>query len=243
MDGSRRAASATSLRALDAVNMFLADVRDGLGPYLAIYLTMRHWDPGRIGIAMSAMGIASVAAQTPAGAFIDRTRHKRLAIGAAAVAVAIGAVAMVLWPTFPTILAAQVLMGASSAIFGPAIAAITLGLVGHACLSRQTGRNEAYNHAGNVAAAVLAMVIGDHIAYEGIFYLLAGMCIATIVATWFIRPGEIDHDLARGAAGAEEPEAVREDCEREAASPMRRPDRDRARTSPDGASCSATGAS
>ena len=187
------------MRALDALNVFLADVRDGLGPYLAIYLTMRHWDPGRIGIAMSAMGIASVAAQTPAGAFIDRTRHKRLAIAAASVVVAIGAVAMVLRPTFPTILAAQVLMGASSAIFGPAIAAISLGLVGHACLGRRTGQNEAYNHAGNVVAAVLAMVIGDYIAYEGIFYLLAGMCLATIVAARFIRPEEIDHDLAQGA--------------------------------------------
>src|SRR5579885_3182088 len=169
MGQTRRPASAASSRALDALNVFLADVRDGLGPYLAIYLTMRHWDPGRIGIAMSAMGIAAVAAQTPAGALIDRTRHKRLAIAAAAAAVGVGAIAMVLRPTFPTILAAQVLMGASSAIFGPAIAAVTLGLVGHAGLSRRTGRNEAFNHAGNVAAAVLAMVIGDHIAYEGIF--------------------------------------------------------------------------
>jgi MFS family permease len=216
MDGARRATSAESLRALDALNVFLADVRDGLGPYLAIYLTIRHWDPGRIGIAMSAMGIAAVAAQTPAGAFIDRTRHKRLAIAVAAAAVGLGAVAMVLHPTFPTILAAQVLMGSSSAIFGPAIAAISLGLVGHACLSRRTGRNEAFNHAGNVGAAVLAMIIGDHVAYEGIFYLLAGMCVATIVAVRFIRPGEIDHDLARGAAGAEEPEPTREGCEREA---------------------------
>ena len=204
MEGMTRSASEVSMRALDALNIFLADVRDGLGPYLAIYLTMRHWDPSQIGIAMSAMGIAAVAAQTPAGAFIDRTRHKRLAIAAAAAAVGVGAVAMVLRPTFPTILAAQVLMGASSAIFGPAIAAITLGLVGHACLSRRTGRNEAFNHAGNVGAAVLAMVIGDYIAYEGIFYLLAGMCAATIVAVRFIRPGEIDHDLA-GHRGADEP--------------------------------------
>ena len=213
-------ASSTSLRALDAVNVFLADVRDGLGPYLAIYLTMRHWDPGRIGIAMSAMGIATVAAQTPAGAFIDRTRHKRLAIAAAAVAVAVGAVAMVLRPTFPMILAAQVLMGASSAIFGPAIAAITLGLVGHACLSRRTGRNEAYNHAGNVAAAVLAMVIGDHIAYEGIFYLLAGMCIATIVATWFIRPRG---DRRRARPGAAAPRSPRRSRAASASSDRWRP--------------------
>jgi MFS family permease len=214
-DGMTRSASAASLRALDALNVFLADVRDGLGPYLAIYLTMRHWDPSRIGIAMSAMGIATVAAQTPAGALIDRTRHKRLAIAAAAAAVGVGAIAMVLRPTFPTILATQVLMGASSAIFGPAIAAITLGLVGHTCLSRRTGRNEAFNHAGNVTAAVLAMIIGDYIAYEGIFYLLAGMCAATIVAVRFIRPGEIDHDLARGAAGADEPRPARDGCERD----------------------------
>jgi MFS family permease len=59
------------------------------------------------------------------------------------------------------------------------------------------------------------MVIGDHIAYEGIFYLLAAMCAATIVAARFIRPGEIDHDLARGAAGADEPLEARDGCERE----------------------------
>jgi MFS family permease len=162
---------------------------------------------------MSAMGIASVAAQTPAGALIDRTRYKRLAIAAAAAAVAVGAIAMVVHPTFPTILAAQVLMGTSAAVFAPAIAAISLGLVGHACLSRRTGRNEAFNHAGNVGAAVLAMLIGDYIAYEGIFFLLAAMCVATVVAVRFIRPEEIDHDLARGAAGAEEPESNRDGCE------------------------------
>ncbi len=31
---------------LDSLNFFLADVRDGLGPYLAIYLlAVHHWDP------------------------------------------------------------------------------------------------------------------------------------------------------------------------------------------------------
>ena len=41
-------------RALDAANFFLADVRDGLGPYLAVYLlTEQHWDEARIGVVMS----------------------------------------------------------------------------------------------------------------------------------------------------------------------------------------------
>ncbi|MCP3467426.1 MULTISPECIES: hypothetical protein [unclassified Bradyrhizobium] len=35
-------------RALDAANFFLADVRDGLGPYLAVYpLTEQRWDESR----------------------------------------------------------------------------------------------------------------------------------------------------------------------------------------------------
>jgi hypothetical protein len=38
-------AAKTIERALDALNFFLADVRDGLGPYLAIYLlTEKKWD-------------------------------------------------------------------------------------------------------------------------------------------------------------------------------------------------------
>ena len=38
-------------RALDALNFFLADVRGGLGPYLAVYLlTVRNWNEAEIGL-------------------------------------------------------------------------------------------------------------------------------------------------------------------------------------------------
>lgn len=181
------------------MNLFLADVRDGLGPYLAIYLSLRAWEPGLIGVAMSAMGLATVAAQTPAGALIDATRHKRTAVALAALAVAAGAVAMARWPIAPVILCSQVAIGVAAAVFPPAIAAMTLGLVGHRRLARRTGRNEAFNHAGNVAAAVAAWLIGDYVAYEGIFYLLAAMCAASIVSVFFIRAREINYELARGA--------------------------------------------
>src|SRR3954453_19233320 len=75
-------------RPLDALNFFLADVRDGLGPYLAIYLlTVQKWDEASIGVVMSIAGIAAILAQTPAGALIDRTRFKRALIIAAAILV------------------------------------------------------------------------------------------------------------------------------------------------------------
>ncbi|HEY2682172.1 MAG TPA: hypothetical protein VGI93_01575, partial [Steroidobacteraceae bacterium] len=68
-------------RALDAANFTLADVRDGLGPYLAIYLlTEQHWDEARIGMVMAVATFAGIAAQIPAGALVDATRAKRLAM-------------------------------------------------------------------------------------------------------------------------------------------------------------------
>jgi MFS family permease len=67
--------------ALDALNFFLADVRDGLGPYLAIYLlAVHHWEPASIGLAMTLAGLAALVTQTPAGALIDRIRSKRGAV-------------------------------------------------------------------------------------------------------------------------------------------------------------------
>ena len=53
-------------RPLDALNFFLADVRDGLGPYLAIYLLMvQRWDEASIGLVMSVATLAGLLAQTP----------------------------------------------------------------------------------------------------------------------------------------------------------------------------------
>ncbi|MEO6808463.1 MAG: MFS transporter [Isosphaeraceae bacterium] len=194
--------SPRSLFGLDALNFFLADVRDGLGPYLAIYLTSRqHWTPDRVGVAMAAMLAGTVAAQTPAGAWLDRTRRKRLAVAVAAGVVALGCVAMIALPRFAVIVAAQAVIGAAAAIFGPAIAGMSLGIVGHSLLSRRTGRNEAFNHAGNVTAAALAGAAGYLLGYWAIFYLVAIMAAASSVSVLLIREADIDHDRARGADG------------------------------------------
>jgi hypothetical protein len=70
--------SARTGRRLDALNFFLADVRDGLGPYLAIYLlTEQKWNESSIGLVMSIAALAGIVAQTPAGALIDRSTAKR----------------------------------------------------------------------------------------------------------------------------------------------------------------------
>jgi len=198
-----RVPSVRSLRALDALNFFLADVRDGIGPYLAIYLlTTRHWDPARIGVAMSVMGVAAVVTQTPVGALVDRLTQKRLLVVIAALFIGINCVTIAIFGNFYAIVTAQAVSGVVAATFLPAIAAISLGLVGHKKLAARIGRNEAFNHAGNVGVAILAGLVGHFIGYEWIFYLVTVAAAASILSALFIKAEDIDHRLARGAKSA-----------------------------------------
>ena len=201
--------SRQSLHALDYLNFFLADVRDGIGPYLAVFLKASHnWNAADIGIAISASTIASVIAQTPAGALIDRLRQKRLLIVLAASFVCIGCLGIVFLPTFPVVITAQALIGIAAGIFPPAIAAISLGLVGHSKLDERIGRNETFNHAGNLLTATLVGLIGKFVANEGIFFVATAVAIASAVAALSIQERDIDHDLARGAVDVEEGDKV-----------------------------------
>jgi predicted MFS family arabinose efflux permease len=190
---------------LDWMNFFLADVRDGLGPYLAIYLlTVQKWDAASIGIVMSIGGIAGLLAQTPAGVLIDATRLKRAIVIGAAVLVTVGSLLLPFLPQFSLVVLMQVATGASGAIFAPAIASITLGIVGPKAFSRRVGRNEAFNHAGNATAAVLAGGMAYFFGPIAVFWVMAAMALASIVATLSIPAGSIDHSIARGMTAEQE---------------------------------------
>ncbi|MFQ3451904.1 MFS transporter [Bradyrhizobium sp. UFLA01-814] len=192
-------------RALDALNFFLADVRDGLGPYLAIYLlTERKWDEASIGSVMSIAAIAGILAQTPAGALIDRSRAKRALMIAAAVAVTAACLLLPLLNRFELVAATQALAAASGSVFAPAIAAVTLGIVGPKAFAARTGRNEAFNHAGNAVAAAIAGGTAYWFGPVVVFWLLAAMALASIAATLSIPPTAIDHQVARGLDDMEE---------------------------------------
>ncbi|MGX1101727.1 MFS family permease [Bradyrhizobium elkanii] len=192
-------------RALDALNFFLADVRDGLGPYLAIYLlTERKWDEAPIGSVMSIAAIAGILAQTPAGALIDRSRAKRALMIAAAIAVTAACLLLPLLNRFELVAATQALAAASGSVFAPAIAAVTLGIVGPKAFAARTGRNEAFNHAGNAVAAAIAGGTAYWFGPVVVFWLLAAMALASIAATLSIPPTAIDHQVARGLDDMEE---------------------------------------
>ncbi|WQG99334.1 MFS transporter [Rhodopseudomonas palustris] len=186
-------------RSLDALNFFLADVRDGLGPYLAIYLlSVQHWDEASIGLVMAVAALAGIVAQTPAGALIDRSTAKRGLLIAAATVVTLASVTLPLLQSFEAVAATQALAGAAGAIFAPAVAAVTLGIVGPRAFARRTGRNEAFNHAGNAVAATLAGVSAYYFGPVVVFWLMSAMAVASIVATLSIPATAIDDHVARG---------------------------------------------
>ncbi|MET1067689.1 MAG: MFS transporter [Pseudomonas prosekii] len=184
---------------LDGLNFFLADVRDGLGPYLAIYLLAVHnWDPASIGLVMTVAGIAALLTQTPAGALIDRTRRKRAVVIAAALLVTVSCLLLPFITSFTLVALTQALSAVAASAFAPAISAISLGITGPRAFTRRTGRNETFNHAGNAAAALLAGGFAYLFGPVAVFYLMAVMALASVIAISFIAPHAIDHDVARG---------------------------------------------
>jgi MFS family permease len=177
----------------------MADVRDGVGPYLSVYLKgAQHWDAGAIGLAMGASSIAAAICQVPAGLLVDGTRAKRLLIAGSGLMVGLGCLLIVVFPRFWAVIAAQALLGSASAVIPPAIAALSLGLVGRRLLDGRVSRNESFNHAGNLTAAVLAGGLGQYLGYHWIFYLVCAFAVASAVIVTMVNPREIDHEQARG---------------------------------------------
>src|ERR1700689_24022 len=188
-----------SLRGLDWLNFFLADVQSGVGPFLAIYLAARGWNEQMVGIALTVGGIAGIIAQTPAGAIADLVRSKRALIAGGVFFLALGALIIAIFPSFWPVMSAQTLIGASASVFGPTLCAISLGLVGRELFDRRQGRNQTFNSAGNVVAAVSMGLIGYFISNRGIFFFVVAFTVPTLWTVARIRSRDIDYNVARGS--------------------------------------------
>ncbi len=193
-------ASARSRRGLDWMNFFIADVQTGFGTFVAFYLAEQGWSHDRVGIALSVGGIAGVLSQIPGGALADAVTWKRGLTAIGIVMIGAAALLLALAPTFVSVLAAELLHGATAGIITPAIGAISLGLVGRGAMSLRTGRNYRYAAAGHVLTAGLMGVAGAWSFNGGMFIAAAALCVPALVALAFIRPDEIDYARARNAA-------------------------------------------
>jgi len=187
-------------RSLDAVNFLLADVRGALGPYLNVFLvTQQHWSQSEVGLVTTIGGLLGLSVQTPIGAAIDSTRAKRGAIILALAVLALGAVVIFALPTFWPVAIANSLMAVVGDVFGPAVAALTLGLYARKQLARRMGRNSAFDHAGNVAIAVAAGAVGYVFSQRAVFLLVPVFSLLAGLAVLSIPAAAIDYDRARDA--------------------------------------------
>ena len=200
---NQRSPSHRTLLGLDWLNFLLADVQTGVGPFLAIYLAGYKWNEESVGLALTVGGIAGILTQTPAGALVDFLRSKRALVGVAVAALAAGALLIALFPSFWPVMGAQVLIVGTSSVFLPATCAMSLGIVGRAAFDIRQGRNQTFNSAGNVIAAVLMGLLGYFVSNRSIFFFVAAFAVPTILVLVLIRPSEIDYELARGANDGE----------------------------------------
>ncbi len=122
-----------------------------------------------MGITLTVGGMAGIVTQTPAGALVDSLHAKRALIAGAVGALALSALLIAFIPTLWSVMSAQILIGGTSSIFAPAICAISLGIVGSRLFDARQGRNQSFNSAGNVVAAVSMGLLGYFLSNRSIF--------------------------------------------------------------------------
>jgi MFS family permease len=194
-----RSASRASERGLDWFTFFVADIQTGFGPFLAIYLTTQKWNQADIGLVLAAGSIAGLVSQLPGGWMVDIVPSKRKAAMLAVAGIGVSALLIALWPSFVGILTAKLVHVASSSVLGPAIAAITLGLVGHAAVGPRLGRNARFSSVGTGLAAGAMGAVGSLISPQAVFFVTAALAVPTLLVLTLIREEEIDPIRADGS--------------------------------------------
>ncbi|HEY4835526.1 MAG TPA: MFS transporter [Bradyrhizobium sp.] len=199
--------SRQSLRGLDWFIFFLADVQTGFGPFIAVYLTTQKWTQVEIGLVLSIGGVVGLIGQMPGGAIVDAARSERLVAGLAVATIGAAALAYAAWPIFPVVVMAATLHAAASCVLGPAIAAISLGLVGPLAIGERLGRNARFASLGNGTAAAVMGTAGYLLSSRSVFLVTFVLAIPTLLALARIREREIDVAQAHGAVKREVPDA------------------------------------
>jgi len=195
----RGSISKESRQGLDWLNFFLADIQTGFGAFVAFYLADLGWDKSEVGLALSAGTIAGLIAHLPGGAVVDWVPWKRGLAAIGIITIAVSALILAFAPTVVLVFIAEILHGVTGGIVTPAIAAISLGLVGRGAMSARTGRNNAFDAAGNALTAGAMGAAGQYIAKSAIFVGAAALCVPALIALSFIRSDEIDYARARNA--------------------------------------------
>jgi MFS family permease len=195
----QKAINRSSLVGLNAINFFQAEMVGVVLPVLGAFLVEAHWRYDAIGLTTAIAGLGPVLFQTPAGMIADRAVSRRLLFG---IATLVAGICLTLIPVIPhqqrwvdTLLFTS---GAVQTLVGPLFGALALGLVGHEAINRIAGINQGWNHAGNIVAALLGIILVRFIGIRAVFYACGVSSLLAVASVLFIRPQDIDEHLAAG---------------------------------------------
>jgi MFS family permease len=183
-------ARAQGERALDLLNLFIADAQTGFGAFLAVYLTAHKWAPVQIGMALSIGTVVTILSQIPAGMLVDALRGKRLAVAGGVIAITGAALLFAALPYQLPVAVAEILHGFASCVLTPAVAAVSLRLVGPARLGTRLGRNARFAAIGNGTAAAAMGALGTYVSTRSVFLLTAALAIPALLALSRVGDGE-----------------------------------------------------
>jgi len=186
---------------LSSLNFLMADMQAGIGPFLGVFLQQKGWTSGPIGTVMTAGGVAGMLMTVPAGAFIDHTAKKRWVVIITGIATVLASFLILLSQSALVVAVSQIATAIAGAAIGPAVSGMTLGIVRQKGFNAQNGRNQAWNHAGNMIGAGLSGWLGWRFGMPAIFYLAAVFGVLAIVSVLLIPESSIDYRAARGLEG------------------------------------------
>src|SRR6202020_470961 len=169
------------------------------GACVSGYLTPQHRAQVDIGLVLSAAGFVSLIGQMPGGALVDAAKSERFVAGIAIAAVCISALTYAALPIFPIVLAGSVMHALASCVLGPAMAAISLGLVGPAAIGERLGRNARFASVGNGLAAAAMGACGYLLSARAVFIVTVLLLVPALLALRTITPSEISPEYAHGA--------------------------------------------
>ncbi|EML8169975.1 MFS transporter [Campylobacter upsaliensis] len=184
--------------ALAWLNFFIADVRDGLGPYLGVFLKEHQFTESQIGLITTSTSLCALIFGIFLGILIDKTRFKRGIIALCIVGIVLATGANYFYPHFTFTLMAQIAIALCTVCLAPAFSAITLGIVGQSGYSRQVSLNEAYKHAGTAFSAGLSFIFALYYGIGAIFIITALMGVCALVFLALLKSSQINHAVACG---------------------------------------------
>jgi MFS family permease len=185
-------------RPLEALSFFMADMQAGIGPFLGVLLLAHGWRAGAIGTVISVGAVAGMLAVSPCGAMVDATSRKRSWIACAGL-LSLAASGIVLVSQQAWVIGvSQIIACIAGAALGPGMVGLTLGVARQAGFNAQNGRNQAFNHAGNLAGAALSGLLGWRFGFAAVFWLAAVFSALSIASVYAIPKAIVDDAEARG---------------------------------------------